>query len=450
MAHRPLKSTAHLEAAPSRARRSVAVGGAVLSLFLVVAHNGFAGDVKSSRDAADKSFSREAIEFFESRVRPILADRCLKCHGPEKQSSSLRLDSREAIVKGGESGPSIVPAKPDESLLIKAVSHTGEELKMPPGGKLPEPALAVLRQWVAMGAPWSPDSSKATPAARAAKSGSTNASEPHWAFQPVKRLALPAVKNRDWIKTPVDAFVLAGLERAGISPSPAADRRTLIRRATIDLWGIPPTAEEVDAFLADDTPVAFVRLVDRLLASPRYGERWGRHWLDVARYADTKGYVFTQDRRYPYAYTYRDYVIAAFNADLGYDQFIVEQLAADQLAKGANTPAAGRDGVLDGRPAVPARSERDHRRPDRRGLSGALGLDRHLCALPRPQVRPDSDGRLLLALRRLRQLGRAGRAADLEPAGSRTQLAADYERKLAAATKKRDDYLAACRDEVGR
>ena len=165
-------------------------------------------------------------------------------------------------------------------------------------------------------------------------SPSTGDSAGHWAFQPVRHATPPPVKEKEWVRSPIDAFVWARLEAAGMAPSPRADRRTLIRRATIDLLGLPPLADEVEAFEADSSPDADARLIDRLLASPRYGERWGRHWLDVARYADTKGYVFTQDRRYPYAFTYRDYVIAALNSDLGYDQFIIQQIAADQLPLG--------------------------------------------------------------------------------------------------------------------
>ena len=210
--------------------------------------------------------------------------------------------------------------------------------------------------------------------------------------------------------------MLARLEAAGLAPSPEADRRTLIRRATIDLWGIPPTAEEVDAFESDHAADAFERLVDRLLASPRYGERWGRHWLDVARYADTKGYVFTQDRRYPYAYTYRDYVIAALNADLGYDRFIVAQIAADQLPRGDDRrPLAALGFLTVGRRFLLDQNEIIDDRIDvvTRGLAG---LDGDVRPLPRPQVRPDPDGRLLLSLRRIRQLGRAGRASVAGPA----------------------------------
>ena len=241
-----------------------------------------------------------------------------------------------------------------------------------------------------------------------------------------------------------------GSKPAGSPRRPPADKRTLIRRATIDLWGIPPTPEEVEAFEADPSPDAFARLVDRLLASPRYGERWGRHWLDVARYADTKGYVFTQERRYPYAYTYRDYVIDAVQRRPALRP-VPRRSSSPPISspQGDDTPAAGRDGVPDRRPAVPPRPERDHRRPDRRRQPRPAGPDGHLCPLPRPQVRPDPDRRLLLALRRLRQLGRAGRAARLESARVRAGgRSADFERKLEAAKKARDDYLAARRDEI--
>ena len=185
-----------------------------------------------------------------------------------------------------------------------------------------------MRRWVEMGAPWG-DSS--TAAAAAAVKTATDTGARHWAFAALRPVTLPTVKNQAWVRSPVDAFVLARLEREGIAPSAPAERRTLIRRATLDLLGFPPTAAEIDAFAADHTPDAFARVVDRLLASPHYGERWGRHWLDVARYADTKGYVFTDERKYPFAYTYRDYVIRSFNADLPFDQFLLQQIAADQL-----------------------------------------------------------------------------------------------------------------------
>jgi mono/diheme cytochrome c family protein len=268
---------------------------------------------------------REA-EFFESKVRPVLAERCFGCHGPEKQKGGLRLDSPSALLKGGDGGPVVVPGDPENSPLVEAIRYDGPT-RMPPKGKLPPQAVADLEAWVKMGAPWpdagSPGAGDATPEARAR----------HWAFQPVRDPEPPVVQSRDWPRTTIDRFVLARLERAGLAPSPMADRRTLIRRATFDLIGLPPTPEEVAAFEADESPDAFARVVDRLLASPHYGERWGRHWLDVARYADTKGYVFLEEPEYPWAYTYRDYVVRALNEDLPYDQFLREQIAADRLPR---------------------------------------------------------------------------------------------------------------------
>jgi mono/diheme cytochrome c family protein len=279
--------------------------------------------------------SPEDETFFESKVRPILAAHCLECHGPKKQESGLRLDSRQAVLAGGDSGErAIVPGDPQRSLLIQAVRHEGD-YRMPPRGKLPEEAIAALTEWVQRGAPW-PVSSQAAPPPASAAALVEEHRRSHWAYQPVLRPELPPVRQADWPRQRLDTLVLAGLEAAGLTPSPEADRRTLIRRLTFDLHGLPPTPHEVEAFVADPAPDALERLVDRLLASPRYGERWGRHWLDVARYADTKGYAFAQERRYPYAYTYRDWVIRALNRDLPYDEFIRQQLAADLLPPAAD------------------------------------------------------------------------------------------------------------------
>ncbi len=268
-------------------------------------------------------------EFFEKHVRPVLVEQCLSCHGPKKQKSSLRVDSRTALLQGGDTGPALVPGQPEKSLLLQAVRQAGE-LKMPPKGKLSDQDVENLTVWVRKGAPWPETAGKDTN--RTPTVAEVRAR--HWAFQPVRQPAIPAVQDAKGGRNPIDAFVLAGLKTKGMPPSPLADRRTLIRRATFDLHGLPPTPEEVEAFVSDPAPDAFNRLLDRLLASPRYGERWGRHWLDVARYADTKGYVFQEERRYPFSYTYRDYVIRAFNEDLPYDQFLLQQLAADQLPLG--------------------------------------------------------------------------------------------------------------------
>jgi hypothetical protein len=281
--------------------------------------------------AKDPGVPAEAAEFFEAQVRPVLADHCYACHGGKIQQAGLRLDSRAAMLKGSDSGrPALVPGDAEKSLLIQAVHFNGP-VKMPPQGKLPDAMIEALTKWVKMGAPW-PNAGAPLAVQAPAKADPAK----HWSFQPVANPPAPAVKNKAWVKTPVDAFVLAKLERKGIAPSKPADRRTLIRRAYFDLIGLPPTAEETDAFLADGSPDAFAKVVDHLLASPRYGERWARYWLDVARYADTKGYVFQEERRYPYAYTYRDYVVRAFNEDLPYDQFLIQQVAADQLPLGAD------------------------------------------------------------------------------------------------------------------
>ncbi|HXG48554.1 MAG TPA: PSD1 and planctomycete cytochrome C domain-containing protein [Methylomirabilota bacterium] len=273
------------------------------------------------------------LDFFERRVRPVLIENCYKCHSHESEKGvkgGLYLDSKDGLLKGGDSGPALVPGDPERSLLIKAVRYVDENLQMPPKGKkLPAEQIDDLVAWVKMGAP---DPRVAT--AADSKTVIAEKSQTHWAFRPVKMPALPAVKHKNKVRTPVDHFILARLEEKGLSLSPRADRRTLIRRATYDLIGLPPTPEEVEAFAKDPAPDAFERLVERLLASPHYGERWGRYWLDIARYADTKGYVFEEERRYPYSYTYRDWVIRAFNEDLPYDQFLVQQIAADRLALG--------------------------------------------------------------------------------------------------------------------
>jgi hypothetical protein len=270
------------------------------------------------------------VEFFESKIRPILVDHCYACHSRQsaKIKGGLLLDTREGLLKGGDTGPAIKPGDLEQSLLIKAVRYTDHDLRMPPKNKkLAADQIAALEAWVKMGAP-----DPRVPQAGVAQAQTIREkARSHWAFQPVREPKVPAVRNKRLVRTPVDNFILARLEAAHLPPSPKADKHTLIRRATFDLIGLPPTPEEVAAFAADKSPAAFAKVVDRLLASPRYGERWGRHWLDVARYADTKGYVFEEDRHYPYAYTYRDYVIRSFNEDLPYDQFIKEQIAADLL-----------------------------------------------------------------------------------------------------------------------
>jgi hypothetical protein len=281
---------------------------------------------------------RAALEVFERDVRPVLVESCQKCHGPEKQESDLRVDSREALLKGGASGAAIVPGKPLESLLVEAIHQTGD-YKMPPKSKLAADKIAAIEQWIKLGAPW-PDSIPAVDPKR-------DAAKTHWAFQPVADPSVPTIEGSDRQPVnPVDAFVQAKLLEAELPSSPRASRRELIRRATYDLTGLPPTPEDVAAFEQNDDPRAFAQLVDRLLASPQYGERWGRHWLDVARYADTKGYVYGREQRFwVHAWVYRDWVVKAFNDDMPYDRFLLMQIAADQ-AEGATQPDLAAMGYL--------------------------------------------------------------------------------------------------------
>ena len=277
--------------------------------------------------AADK----QAEEFFEREVRPILVEHCQSCHGAKKQEMSLRLDSAEGLRLGSDSGPVVVAGDPTKSLLIEAVRYGGD-IKMPPKGKLPEKAISSLEKWVKQGAVWPKES---VAPAKSRSGVSIEEAKDHWAFQPIQSPAIPQVTIKERMATSIDSFILAKLEAAGLTLSPEADRRTLIRRATFDLHGLPPTPEEVTAFENDASPDAIRNVVERLLSSPRYGERWGRHWLDVARYSDTKGYVrLNENPRYPSSWTYRDYVIRSFNDDLPFDRFVVEQLAADLVQDG--------------------------------------------------------------------------------------------------------------------
>jgi mono/diheme cytochrome c family protein len=270
----------------------------------------------------------EGVEFFEKKVRPVLAEHCFQCHSAthKKKKGGLLLDSREPMVQGGESGPAIVPGDPDRSLLIKAIRYLDPDLKMPKPGKLADAHIDDLVTWVKMGAPWPEGKIAAT---IAVKPFDLAERAKHWSLQPIQMPIVPTVANPRWCRTPVDKFVLARLEAAGIKPALPTDKRTLLRRVTFDLTGLPPTPQEISDFLIDDSPTAFEKVVDRLLASPHYGERWARHWLDLVRYADTLGHEF--DFELPDAYRYRDYVIRAFNDDLPFDQFAIEQIAGDLL-----------------------------------------------------------------------------------------------------------------------
>ena len=261
--------------------------------------------------------SAESIQFFESEVRPLLHKNCVVCHSEAEKTSGLTFSSRESVLMGGNRGPAAIPGDRGNSLLVKAVRYASE-LKMPPTGKLQRQEIAVLERWVAMGLPWPAEPSAVSEASRSR----------HWSFQPVERPERPPVKGASWVRNPIDNFVLARLEEKGTEPSPEASKRTLIRRVTLDLLGLSPSPGEVEEFLADTRPDAYERLVDRLLKSPHYGERWGRHWLDVARYADSDGYNIDAPRE---MWMYRDWVIGVLNDDMPFDQFVIEQIAGDML-----------------------------------------------------------------------------------------------------------------------
>ena len=275
------------------------------------------------------------VEFFEARIRPVLAEHCYSCHSAEAGSpkGDFRLDTADLLRRGGPAGGVIEPGKPEESLLISALKY--ESYEMPPTGKLPDAVIADFEQWVAMGAP--------DPRTEPAAGDAGPAINPRdiWSLKAPHKTPAPPVSDRDWPRTVIDAFILSRLEGAGLKPSPPAEPRTLLRRLHYDLTGLPPTAAELEEYAARSSDAEYEQKVDQLLASPQFGERWGRYWLDVARYADTKGYVFQEDRNYPMAYKYRDWVIAAFNSDMPFSKFIVDQIAADQTGDPAAAPAMG-------------------------------------------------------------------------------------------------------------
>ena len=278
--------------------------------------------------AADPKLDPAQVEFFEKQVRPLFVEKCQECHGPDKQKGGLRLDSRDGVLTGGDSGPAIVPGDIAKSRLVQAIGYAGE-LRMPPKQKLGDEQVETLTKWVKMGAPW-PDASGTRAAATGSSFKVTDKDRAFWSFQPVREYPLPAVRDADWAQSSIDHFVLAKLEEKGLHPVAPADKRTLIRRATFDLIGLPPTPDEIDAFLGDESPQAFAKVVGRLLSSPHYGERWARHWLDVARYGEDQAHTF-QSRKYPDGFRYRDWVIKSFNNDRPYDRFVMEQIAGDLL-----------------------------------------------------------------------------------------------------------------------
>ncbi len=269
---------------------------------------------------ADDKVQSDAVDFGRD-VRPIFQAHCQKCHGPDKQEGGLRLDHRATALRGGDSGPLLTAGKSEKSEIYSRVSAGDESVRMPPAGEKNKPLsknqLALIKRWIDQGAKWPDDGSRLV------------VKSDHWAFRPIENPPPPQVKNAAWVRNDLDRFVLARLEKEGLAPSPEAERYTLIKRLSYDLVGLPPTPEEADAFLSDPSEDAYAKLVDRLLESPHFGERWGRHWLDKARYADSDGYE--KDRPRPNAWRYRDWVIEAINADMPFDQFTREQLAGDLL-----------------------------------------------------------------------------------------------------------------------
>jgi len=279
--------------------------------------------------------SREGVEFFEAHIRPVLVEKCYSCHSADAKvlKGGLRLDTAERMRAGGESGAVIVPNKPAESALIAALKYEGNE--MPPDGKLPDNVIHDFEKWISLGAP--------DPRTDAAPNDQLRPPDPreHWAYKRPQKAAPPHIAGESAARTDLDHFIIARLEEAKLTPSPPAPPRALLRRVYYDLTGLPPSAEELDEFAADPSEARYEATVDRLLASPRFGERWGRYWLDVARYADTKGYLFQEDRNFKGAYAYRDWVIASFNSDRPYDKFVIAQIAADQCEDPSSAPASG-------------------------------------------------------------------------------------------------------------
>ncbi len=275
--------------------------------------------------------------FFREKVLPLLESRCFECHGPDSEAKGdLKLSSRKTMLAGGETGPAVVPEKPDESLLMQAVRY--EALEMPPRSKMPDEEIAILSQWITDGAVWPDDGTPEVVEKPKAAFPLQERIASHWAWKKIERPAVPAVKQADWPASDTDRFLLAKIEEAGIAPAPDADRRALLRRLYFDLIGLPPTIEQQDRFFNDpaETPVAMEKVADELLASPQFGERWARHWLDLVRYAETLGHEF--DYPLPYAWRYRDYVIRAINADVPYNQFVREHIAGDLMTEPRRHP----------------------------------------------------------------------------------------------------------------
>ncbi|MEX0586177.1 MAG: DUF1549 domain-containing protein, partial [Pirellulales bacterium] len=297
-----------------------------LLLLAALSAPGWSDEGAPQADEQAPKFDAASIEFFEKSVRPLLVARCYECHGADvaEPKGGLRLDSRAAVLKGGDTGPAALAGKPGQSVLVEAINYSGA-YEMPPKSKLPADEIATLTRWVEMGLPWPAESAATNSDAKNFDLAKRRAE--HWCWQPLAKTTTPTPLDRAWPRSAIDAFLLDKLEKKGLSPAAPAERRTLLRRLSYDLVGLPPTPDELAEFLADGSPDAVERVVDRLLASPGFGERWGRHWLDVVRYAESRGHEF--DFTAANAHEYRDYVIRALNRDLPYDQFVVEHVAGD-------------------------------------------------------------------------------------------------------------------------
>lgn len=289
------------------------------------------------------------IEFFENKIRPLLIENCVDCHDESDAQSDLRLDTLAGMLSGGVSGPAFVAGEPDESLIVSAIEYQDEALRMPPDGKLADEKVELLKEWIRRGAPHPDGDSQSKGKLRVGKIDVQQARQ-HWALRPIAHPVAPPVSHSDWVREPIDAFILAPLESNGLTPAPQADKRTLIRRVTFGLTGLPPTPEAIADFLADDSPLAYQKVVDRLLDSKAYGEHWGRHWLDIARYADSNG--LDENVAHGNAWRYRDYVIRSFNSDKPLDQFIVEQIAGDLLVRERRGEQPVATAASDGEPAA--------------------------------------------------------------------------------------------------
>ena len=276
--------------------------------------------------AADDDAARSALKFFENDVRPILVKRCYDCHSQTKQKGGLRVDNIGYLKAGGDTGPALVAGHPEKSALVEAIHYANADFQMPPKSRLPDAEIAILEKWIKIGAPWPEDS---TAKVVMTEGGFTEEQRNYWFFKPVAKVSPPKVTSA-WVRNDIDRFIVAKQMEMKLDPAAEADRNELVRRVYFDLHGLPPTREEIDLFVNDKDPRAYEKLVDELLASPQYGERWAQHWLDLVRYAESDGY--NADAYRPSVWPYRDYVIKSFNNDKPYDQFVREQLAGDEIA----------------------------------------------------------------------------------------------------------------------